>query len=82
VQEKLVKAGAAVIPVNSAAAGAISNPTIKQVLRYSQSASYVQTYFDIALPTAPGQALDDAAANLFAGQGGADSVAKAVNSGG
>jgi raffinose/stachyose/melibiose transport system substrate-binding protein len=82
VQKKLVKAGAAVIPVNSAAASAISDPTIKQVFQFSQSTSYVQTYFDIALPTAQGQALDDAAANLFAGQGGADAVAKAVNSGG
>jgi raffinose/stachyose/melibiose transport system substrate-binding protein len=82
VQSKLVKAGAAVVPVNAQAAGAITDPTVKQVFQFSQDTSYVQTYFDIALPTAQGQALDDAAANLFAGQGGAGSVADAVNSGG
>jgi raffinose/stachyose/melibiose transport system substrate-binding protein len=80
VQKQLVKAGAAVIPVNPAAVSAITDPTIKQVFEFSQHTSYVQNYFDIALPTAQGQALDDAAANLFAGQGGADAVAQAVNS--
>ncbi|GAA1810303.1 extracellular solute-binding protein [Planosporangium flavigriseum] len=79
VQTKLVKAGAAVIPVNAAAASTITDPTVKQVFDYSHQASYVQTYFDIALPTNQGQALDDAVANMFAGQGGADAVAKAVN---
>ncbi|MDT0263545.1 ABC transporter substrate-binding protein [Jatrophihabitans lederbergiae] len=80
IQKKLVTSGAVVIPVNPAAQSAIKDPTIKQVFNFNQKASYVQVYFDIALPTAPGQALDDAAADLFAGKGGADSVAKAVNS--
>lgn len=82
IQQKLVTSGAAAIPVNSAAAASISTPVIKQVFQYSRSASYIQTYFDIALPTAAGQALDDAAANMFAGQGGPDAVAKAVNAAG
>jgi raffinose/stachyose/melibiose transport system substrate-binding protein len=82
IQQKLVTSGAVTIPVNPAAQSAIKDPTIKQVFDYNSKASYVQVYFDIALPTAAGQALDDAAADLFAGKGGADSVAKAVNSAG
>ena len=82
IQQKLVTSGAVTIPVNPAAQSAIKDPTIKQVFDYNSKASYVQVYFDIALPTAAGQALDDAAADLFAGKGGADSVAKAVNAAG
>jgi raffinose/stachyose/melibiose transport system substrate-binding protein len=70
------------IPVNPAAQSAIKDPTIKQVFDYNSKASYVQVYFDIALPTAAGEALDDAAADLFAGKGGPDSVSKAVNAAG
>jgi raffinose/stachyose/melibiose transport system substrate-binding protein len=82
IQQKLVTSGAVLIPVNPAAQSAIKDPTIKQVFDYNSKASYVQVYFDIALPTAAGEALDDAAADLFAGKGGADSVSKAVKSAG
>ncbi len=82
VQTNLVKAGAATIPVNQAAVSAISDPLIKKIYDFNTKAGYVQEYFDIALPTAAGQALDDAAANLFAGQGDAGSVAAAVKSAG
>ena len=78
VQKKLVASGAASLPANPAAASAIKIPAVKDVLDYSKNASYIQTYFDIALPTAPGQALDDAVADFFAGQGSADSVPKSV----
>lgn len=79
VQRDLVSNGAAVIPVNKDAVDAIKSPVIKQVYEYNAKASYVQVYFDIVLPTSVGQAMDDAAANLFAGKGDAGSVAKAVN---
>ena len=82
VQTKLVSSGAAVIPASSTASAAIKDPVIKQVFDYYQGASYIQVYFDISLSTAAGQALDDAAADLFAGQGGASAVADAVNSAG
>jgi raffinose/stachyose/melibiose transport system substrate-binding protein len=82
VQKTLVKNGDAAIPVNAAAASEIKSPVVKKVFDFNHAASYVQVYWDIALPTAAGQALDDAAANLFAGKGSADSVAKAVNSAG
>ena len=78
VQKQLVSSGAASLPANPAAASAIKDATVKSVLDYSKNASFIQTYFDIALPTAPGQALDDAVANFFAGQGSADSVPKSV----
>jgi len=55
---------------------------LKQVVDFNSKAAYVQTYFDLALPFGVGQALDDAAANMFAGQGGASAVVDAVNSAG
>jgi raffinose/stachyose/melibiose transport system substrate-binding protein len=82
VQKDLVNSGAAVIPVSPAAVDAIKDPVIKQVYDYNAKAGYVQTYFDIALPTATGQAMDDAVANLFAGKGNASSPAQAVNGAG
>jgi raffinose/stachyose/melibiose transport system substrate-binding protein len=78
VQVKLVKSGAASLPANPAAAKAITNPTVKSVLAYGQKASYIQTYFDIALPTSQGQALDDAVADFFAGKASPDAVTKSV----
>jgi raffinose/stachyose/melibiose transport system substrate-binding protein len=79
VQEKLISSGAASLPANPAAASAITIPAVKDVLAASQKASFIQTYFDIALPTAPGQALDDAVANFFAGKGSPDSIPKSVS---
>jgi raffinose/stachyose/melibiose transport system substrate-binding protein len=78
VQKQLVSSGAVSLPANPAAAGAIKSDTVKQVLDYSQKASYVQTYFDVALPTAQGQALNDAIANFFAGKGDPEGIGKSV----
>ncbi|MFJ5924998.1 extracellular solute-binding protein [Kitasatospora sp. NPDC092948] len=82
VQTELVTSGAATIPVNPAAVAAIKDPVVKQIFDYNAKASYIQVYFDVALPTAVGQALNDAAADLFAGKGDAGSVARAVNAAG
>ncbi|MFF2627023.1 extracellular solute-binding protein [Kitasatospora griseola] len=82
VQTELVDSGAATIPVNPAAVAAVKDPVVKQIFDYNARASYVQVYFDVALPTAVGQALNDAAADLFAGKGDAGSVARAVNAAG
>lgn len=78
IQKQLVEAGVATIPVNAAAADSITDPVVQDIYKFNSEAAYVQTYFDIALPTAVGQALDDAAANLFNGQGDKNSVAEAV----
>jgi raffinose/stachyose/melibiose transport system substrate-binding protein len=68
VQTKLVAANTG-LPANSAASAALTDPTLRQILAYSKSSAYIQTYFDIAFPTNVGQAVDDAVANFFAGQG-------------
>jgi raffinose/stachyose/melibiose transport system substrate-binding protein len=79
VQKQLLTSGAASIPARGEAASVLDKPVMRTISDFNQNAGYVQTYFDIALSTAKGQALDDAAANLFAGQGDAGAVAKAVN---
>jgi raffinose/stachyose/melibiose transport system substrate-binding protein len=79
VQKELVSSGAAALPVNAAAASAIKDPTVKTVQDFAANASYIQTYFDIALPTSAGQALDDAVANFFAGKGDGEAIVKSVN---
>jgi len=78
IQTKLVESQVVAIPVKAAASSAIADPVIKSVYDFNSEAAYVQTYFDIALPTGVGSALNDAVANLFAGKGTASSVAEAV----
>jgi len=78
IQTKLVESEVVAIPVKEAASAAISDSVIKSVYDFNSDAAYVQTYFDIALPTGVGSALNDAVANLFSGQGTAKSVAEAV----
>ncbi|EWM17134.1 extracellular solute-binding protein [Kutzneria sp. 744] len=77
VQSKLAAAGIG-LPVNPDAASALKDATLRQVFDFSQKATYIQTYFDVALPTAVGQALDDAIANFVAGKGTSASVAQSV----
>ncbi|MBN6041945.1 ABC transporter substrate-binding protein [Amycolatopsis sp. 195334CR] len=79
VQEKLAAIGAG-LPVNPAAAPALGTDSLKSVFEHTQQAPHRQTYFDIALPTSVGQALNDAIANFFAGQGTPESIVQAVNS--
>jgi raffinose/stachyose/melibiose transport system substrate-binding protein len=78
VQKKLAKASAVTLPANPAANTALTDPTLKQVQKYRQQASYTQLYFDTAFPTSVGQALNDEIATMFAGKGTPDSIVKAV----
>jgi raffinose/stachyose/melibiose transport system substrate-binding protein len=78
VQKEVTVAGTG-LPVNPAAASSLPIPALKDALAANAAASYVQTYFDIALPTQPGQNLDTAVANFFAGQGSAQSVIGSVS---
>jgi raffinose/stachyose/melibiose transport system substrate-binding protein len=78
IQSKLVESEVVAIPVKEAAAATIGDPVIKSIYDFNADAAYVTTYFDVALPTGAGAALNDAVANLFSGQGTADSVAEAV----
>jgi raffinose/stachyose/melibiose transport system substrate-binding protein len=66
------------LPVNPSAAASLSDPTLQTALQYTQKSSYIQTYFDIAFPTNVGQALDDAVANYFAGQGTPQSIVQQI----
>jgi raffinose/stachyose/melibiose transport system substrate-binding protein len=77
VQTKLAAAGLG-LPVNADAAPALKDATLKQVFDYSRKASYIQTYFDVAMPTAVGQALNDAIANFMAGKGTPASIVQSV----
>jgi len=78
IQTKLVESQVVTIPVIEEATSAITDPVIQSIYDFNSEAAYVQTYFDIALPTGVGSALNDAVADLFAGKGTASSVPDAV----
>ena len=78
VQEKLVKQANIGLPANPAAQAVLSNPALKTAATALKNASFAQVYFDIALPTTAGQALDTATANFFAGKASAASVGNSV----
>jgi raffinose/stachyose/melibiose transport system substrate-binding protein len=78
VQKKLVGANVG-LPANPAAASALTDPTLRQILAYSHASPYIQNYFDIAFPTNVGQAVDNAVANFFAGQGTPATIIQTVN---
>ena len=48
------------------------------VLKARDGASFIELYFDKALPTAVGSALNDEVANIFASSGSPDAIVKAV----
>jgi raffinose/stachyose/melibiose transport system substrate-binding protein len=78
VQEKLVAKANVGLPANSAASGALTNAALKNVEQAAKQAAYNQTYFDIALPTNTGLALDQAIANFFAGKATSQAVVNSV----
>ena len=78
VQTKLVGANVG-LPANPAAASALTDPTLRQILAYSHASPYIQNYFDIAFPTNVGQAVDNAVANFFAGQGTPATIIQTVD---
>lgn len=78
VQTQLASQGTG-LPVNAAAAKSLKTDTLKEVFDYGTKAPYLQMYFDKAFPTAVGAALNDAVANMFAGQGTPEGIVAAVN---
>jgi len=78
IQTQLIKIAAPGLPANSAAVSAISTPAQQDAAAANKSADYVATYFDTALPTQPGQNLDNALANFFAGQGSSAAIVSSV----
>jgi raffinose/stachyose/melibiose transport system substrate-binding protein len=79
VQTKLVTTNTATLPANPQAISAIQDPSLKTVQTYLNGAPYIQTYFDQALPTSIGQALNDAVADYFAGKGSPQGIVDAFN---
>lgn len=65
VQKQIIGAGTG-LPANPAAAGALTVPAEKDAAAANSAAPYIAEYFDIALPTTPGQNLDNAVAKWFA----------------
>ncbi|MET7396519.1 extracellular solute-binding protein [Dactylosporangium sp. NPDC005572] len=79
VQTKLVTTNTATLPANPAAISAIQDPSLKTVQEALNKAPYIQVYFDQALPTSVGQALNDAIADFFAGKGSPQGIVDAFN---
>jgi len=79
VQEQLVTKADIGLPANPAAESAITNPAVKAAAQAHDSAAYVASYFDQALPTNPGLALDAAIANFFAGKGNNSAIINSVS---
>jgi raffinose/stachyose/melibiose transport system substrate-binding protein len=80
VQEQLVTQASLGIPANSAAEAAINNAGVKAAAHAHDSAAYIAVYFDQAVPTNPGLALDAAIANFFAGKGSNAAIINSVSS--
>ncbi|MFG2044205.1 ABC transporter substrate-binding protein [Dactylosporangium sp. NPDC048998] len=77
VQVKLVQTNTATLPANPQAISAIQDPSLKTVQEALNSAPFIQVYFDQALPTSVGQALNDAIADFFAGKGSPQGIVDA-----
>ncbi len=81
VQDKIASQGIA-LPANPSSASKLTDPNLQTVSAYASKAPYIQMYFDIAFPTAVGQALDSAVADFFAGKGSPQTIVQSVaNSG-
>jgi raffinose/stachyose/melibiose transport system substrate-binding protein len=79
VQEQLVTQAAVGLPANASAESAITLPAVKAAATAHDNAAYVANYFDQALPTNPGLALDAAIANFFAGKGSNSTIIGSVS---
>ena len=79
VQEKLVSEANVGLPANLAAEAVLSNPALK-LAAHTRDTEPEQEYFDIALPTNPGLALDAAIASFFAGKGSNQAIINSVSS--
>jgi raffinose/stachyose/melibiose transport system substrate-binding protein len=80
VEEELVQKAGVGLPANSAAESVLTNPALQAAAHAHDSAAYDAEYFDIAFPTDPGQALDSAIADFFAGKGSNSTIINSVSS--
>jgi raffinose/stachyose/melibiose transport system substrate-binding protein len=66
------------LPVTPAAESAVTDVTLKGVLSFRDKSSFVELYFDKALPTAIGTALNNEVSNMFAGGSSPQKIVDAV----
>lgn len=67
------------LPLTKGSESSVADPSLKTLLDFRNSSSFVQLYFDKALPTSVGQALNDEIANMFAGKSSPEKIVKAVS---
>ena len=79
VQEELVQKAGIGLPANSSAESVLTDPALQAAAKAHASAAYDAEYFDIAFPVNPGQALDTALANFFAGKGSNETIINSVS---
>jgi raffinose/stachyose/melibiose transport system substrate-binding protein len=77
-QMTLVKAGMAGTPVVKGSEASLDDPLLKEIQSRAAAAKYYQLYYDQYLPPAVGQAVNDAAQELFASTASPESVAKTI----
>ncbi len=77
VQARLGASGAG-LPVASAAASSITDPSQQQVLSGLHAASYVQLWLDTTYGTTVGGAMNDGIVNLFGGKGTPEDIVKGM----
>ena len=63
------------LPTNPAATDAVADPTLASLLEFREASPYIQLYFDTALGTNVGNAMNAAVVNVFAGGDPASIVA-------
>lgn len=78
VQTAFAETGAG-LPVTQGAESGVTDPNMKALLDFRNNASYVQLWLDVAYGSNIGGALNDAVANMFAGQGSAQDIVDAMN---
>ena len=66
-------------PILPGSETAVADTTLKSLIDFRNASSFVQLYFDKALPTAVGEALNDEIANMFAGQSSPEQIVSAVS---
>src|SRR3984885_7217482 len=80
VQEELVQKAGVGLPADANAESLLTDPALQAAAKAHASAAYDAEYFDIAFPVNPGQALDTALANFFAGKGSNSTIINSVSS--
>lgn len=77
-QRELAQKNALLPPVLAAADG-VTNPNMQAVVSLFSKAPYFQLYYDIYLPSAPGNVVDNQTQNIFAGTESSAQVAKDID---